>query len=72
MLVASVDERADAAEKGLQPGDVITRVNQEVVSGPSDVVSAVEKAKAAHRKSILLLVEREGNQRFVAVDLASA
>jgi serine protease Do len=72
VLVASVDERADAAEKGLQPGDVITRVNQEVVSGPSDVVSAVEKAKAAHRKSILLLVEREGNQRFVAVDLASA
>jgi serine protease Do len=51
---------------------VITRVNQEAVAGPSDVVSAVEQAKAAHRKSILLLVEREGNQRFVALDLASA
>jgi serine protease Do len=71
-LVASVDESADAAEKGLQPGDVITRVNQEAVAGPSDVVGAVEKARAAHRKSVLLLVEREGNQRFVAVDLASA
>jgi serine protease Do len=70
-VVASVDERADAAEKGLKPGDVITRVNQEAVAGPSDVASAVEKAKAAQRKSILLLVEREGNQRFVAVDLAS-
>src|SRR5512144_2062122 len=64
-LVASVDERADAAEKGLKPGDVITRVNQETIAGPSDVASAVEKAKAAHRKSILLLVEREGNQRFI-------
>jgi serine protease Do len=71
-LVITVDEGADAAEKGLQPGDVITRVNQEAVAGPSDVVSAVEQAKAAHRKSILLLVEREGNQRFVALDLASA
>ena len=71
-LVASVDERADAADKGLKPGDVITRVNQEAIAGPSDVASAVDKAKAAHRKSILLLVEREGNQRFVAVDLASA
>ena len=70
-VVASVDERADAAEKGLKPGDVITRVNQEAVAGPSDVASAVEKAKAAQRKSILLLVEREGDQRFVAVDLAS-
>ena len=71
-MVASVDEGADAADKGLQPGDVITRINQEPVAGPADVVSAVEKAKAAHRKSILLLVERQGNQRFVAVDLASA
>jgi serine protease Do len=71
-VVASVDERADAAEKGLKPGDIITRVNQEAVAAPSDVVSAVEKAKAAHRKSILLLVEREGDQRFIAIDLASA
>ena len=71
-LVASVTEGADAAEKGLQAGDVITRVNQQAVTGPADVVRVVEKAKEEHRKSILLLVERQGDQRFVAVDLASA
>jgi serine protease Do len=71
-LVAFVADGGDAAEKGLQAGDVITRVNQDAVTGPADVVRAVEKAKDAHRKSILLLVERQGNQRFVAVDLASA
>jgi serine protease Do len=71
-LVTSVADGGDAAEKGLQAGDLITRVNQNVVAGPADVVHAVEKAKEAHRKSILLLVERQGSQRFVAVDLASA
>ncbi|MGZ9020887.1 MAG: PDZ domain-containing protein, partial [Rhodoplanes sp.] len=71
-VVASVTEGADAAEKGLQAGDVITRVNQQPVTGPADVVRVVEKAKEEHRKSILLLVERQGDQRFVAVDLASA
>ena len=70
--MAFVADGGDAAEKGLQAGDVITRVNQDAVTGPADVVRAVEKAKDAHRKSILLLVERQGNQRFVAVDLASA
>jgi serine protease Do len=71
-VVASVSEGGDAAEKGLQPGDVITGVNQEAVTGPADVVRAVRKAKEDNRKSILLLVERQGDQRFVAVDLASA
>ena len=71
-LVAAVDERGDAAEKGLQPGDVITRVNQETVKGPKDVAEAVEKAKAAQRKTVLLLIERRGTQQFVAVELSRA
>ncbi len=71
-VVASVVDGGGAAEKGLQAGDVITRVNQDRVKAPADVVRAVNKAKEEHRKSILLLVERQGDQRFVAVDLASA
>lgn len=71
-VVASVVDGGGAAEKGLQAGDVITRVNQDRVKAPADVVRAVKKAKEEHRKSILLLVERQGDQRFVAVDLASA
>ena len=71
-VVASVADGGGAAEKGLQAGDVITRVNQDRVKAPADVVRAVKKAKEEHRKSILLLVERQGDQRFVAVDLASA
>ncbi|MBK8210434.1 MAG: PDZ domain-containing protein [Rhodospirillales bacterium] len=71
-LVASVDAQGDAAEKGLQPGDVITRINQETVRAPSDVAEAVQKAKSAHRKTVLLLVDRRGTQQFVAVELTRA
>ena len=70
--MASVDAQGDAAEKGLQPGDVITRVNQETVKTPSDVAEAVQKAKSAHRKTVLLLVDRRGIQQFVAVELTRA
>jgi len=71
-VVAAVDGGGDAEEKGLQPGDVITRVNQDSVSTPADVAGAVERAKSANRKSVLLLIERGGTQQFVAVDLKSA
>ncbi|HYN39165.1 MAG TPA: PDZ domain-containing protein, partial [Rhodospirillales bacterium] len=71
-LVASVRADGDAAEKGLQPGDVITRVNQDEVKSPKDVAGAVEKAKSAQRKAVLLLIERRGNQQFVAVELTRA
>ncbi|MFO1118988.1 MAG: Do family serine endopeptidase [Rhodospirillales bacterium] len=71
-LVSAVDDRGNAADKGLQPGDVITRVNQEAVKSPKDVAEAVEKAKAAQRKTVLLLIERRGTQQFVAVELSRA
>lgn len=71
-LVESVDEQGDAAAKGLQPGDVITRVNQEAVTSPSDVAEAVKKARSADRKTVLLLVDRRGTQQFIAVELTRA
>ena len=70
--MAAVDSGADAAEKGLQPGDVITRVNQENVKSPKDVAAAVEKARSAQRKTVLLLIDRRGTQHFVAVEMTRA
>lgn len=72
VVVIGVDDDKNAAEKGLRSGDVITRVNQTAVSSPRDFVKAVDEAAKAKRKAVLLLVEREGQQRFVAVELADA
>jgi serine protease Do len=44
-------------------------VAQDKVDNAGDVKSRIDKAKAAKRKSILLLVERQGDQRFVVLPL---
>jgi len=52
-------------DKGLKPGDVILEVSQEEVANPKDIQTKVDSAKKGGRKSVLLLVERQGNLQFV-------
>jgi hypothetical protein len=42
------------------------------VKTPADITKAVEQAEQVKRKAVLLLVERQGEQRFVAVEIADA
>jgi serine protease Do len=72
LLVIKVDPDGPAAEKGVTPGDVITSVNQEEVGKVADLNSRIADAKKAGKKSILLLVERHGEIRFVAVNLGKS
>jgi len=71
VMIATVDPSSDAAEKGLQRGDLIMSVNNQVVTTPAQVLAAVDAARRAGRSSVLLLVKR-GNtpEQFVGVDLA--
>jgi serine protease Do len=69
VLITEVDEGSAAAEKGIQPGDMIVEVAQEEVLAPSDVAKALGEAEASGRKSVLLLIERQGEMRFVALRL---
>ena len=67
VVVTEVEDDSVAARKGLRPGDVIVEVGQEEVASPDDVVKKVSKAKEDGRKSVLLLVDRQGDLRFVAL-----
>lgn len=67
LAVQSVDPAGAAADKGLMPGDVITEAGQQPVATVSDLEARVQAAKDAGRKSILLLVRRAGEPRFVAL-----
>jgi serine protease Do len=67
VVVVAVGKNSPAAEKGLLPGDVIVEASQEDIANASDVVGKIDAAKRAGRKSILLLVERQGDLRFVAL-----
>ncbi len=70
LAVADVDQASEAYEKGLRMGDIITEAGQEKVASISDLEARIAAAKDAGRKSLLLLVRRGGDPRFVALSLA--
>ncbi|QDL93732.1 DegQ family serine endoprotease [Paroceanicella profunda] len=69
IIVSDMDATSAAFEKGLRPGDVIMEVGQQPVATPADAEARVKAAKEAGRTSILMLVQREGEPRFVALKL---
>ena len=67
LVVVDVAKNSASAEKGLKPGDMIMEAAQEEVKTASQIAGKVADAKKSGRKSILLLVERQGDLRFVAI-----
>ena len=70
VIVVDVDPEGAAAERNIRPGDVIVEVGLEEVITPDDVLARVKQASDAKRKSVLLLLDSSGEQRFVAVELS--
>ena len=69
LVVSAVDETSEAFEKGLRLGDVITEAGQQKVASLAQLEERIEEARDAGRKSLLLLVRRAGEPRFVALSL---
>jgi serine protease Do len=69
VVVVDVNKGSPAAEKGLKAGDVIMEAAQEEIKTAGQVAGKIDDAKKAGRKSILLLVERQGDLRFIALRL---
>ncbi len=69
LVITAINPDSEAASKGLLEGDVITEAGQEAVATVDDLTAQVEAASEAGRKSILLLVRRGGDPRFVALVL---
>ncbi|HEY0265260.1 MAG TPA: Do family serine endopeptidase [Rhizomicrobium sp.] len=69
-VITKVDPDSDAADKGLQPGDVVLKIGSRTVHTPADFQSGVAEAKKGGRSSVLLLVARgQGGTAFVAIDI---
>jgi serine protease Do len=58
VIITAIDPNANAAEQGLQRGDLIVSVNNQAVATPAQVIAAVDAARKAGRSSVLLLVQR--------------
>ncbi len=69
VLVVAVEPESAAAERGMARGELITKVGNNNVTSPDEVESAIEAAIDEKKNSVLLLVEREGRVRYVAIPL---
>ncbi len=69
VLVIETKPGSEAAEKGLSAGDVIVEINQQAAQDAKSALDIIVKAEKAGRNSVLLLVNRAGDVRFVALRL---
>jgi serine protease Do len=70
VVVTRVDPNSDAADKGIEPGDVVVSVANQSVRTPKDVKVRIAAAQSQGRKSVLVLVAGSNGQRFVALKIA--
>jgi serine protease Do len=69
VVIVDVREGSSGSEESLRPGDVIVEVGQEEVNSPPEVSAKVNQARQDEKKSVLLLIDRQGDLRFVALRL---
>ena len=69
VVVVSVEVGSAASEKGIAAGDLIIEAGQEKVSDMNKFNESLDKAKDSGKSSILLLIRRNGNQRFLALPI---
>lgn len=69
-LIVNVASGSPADQNGLQPGDVITRIGNQEINSPDELVEEVKKSTDADQERILLLVSRGANSRFVSLNIA--
>jgi serine protease Do len=69
VLVTNVAEDSAFAREGLQQGDVIQQIDQQPVTSPHEAAKKLEAARANKSKSVLLLINRNGSNAYVAVSM---
>ena len=70
VLVTGVADNSPAADKRVQPGDVIVEIAQKAVTSADDVVKRIAELKAAGRKNALLaIITKDGDQHWVALPI---
>jgi serine protease Do len=71
-LVAAVSPNSPAFRAGLQPGDVITKVNGAVVTNPGDLAADIANVDPGHDTSISYIRNGQSHDMSVAVAVMPA
>ncbi len=70
VVIAFVNPASDAAQEGLQKGDIILQINQVPTTTPAAAAAAVAAAKAAGRDTVLMLFQRGATPpRYIGIKL---
>ena len=69
VTVTGIDPTGSVADSGLQKGDVILRVQQQVVSSPEQAVQALQARSQAKQRFAAVLVKRDKAQSWLPVAL---
>ena len=72
VVITDVDPNGQAAERGLQRGDIILEVGNASVKDPAAVEKKLADAKASGLRAILLRIKSGEQTRFVALPLSQA
>ena len=71
VLVTDVDDDGPAGMQNIEAGDVIVEVAQDAVKTPAEVAAKLDAAVKSARSMVLLLVSRDGDFSYIAVNLAT-
>ena len=67
VVVVGVNDNSPAAERGIKPGDIIQKVDQVDINTSNEILKVVDEAKNKKKSSILFLIKRGLNVRFIAL-----
>ncbi len=70
VVVTEVVPGSPAAEKNLQVGDILRRFGQRPVKGVAELAKDINDAEEGGRSGVLILIERDGRERFVQIGFA--
>ena len=69
VVVVGVNDNSPAAERGIKPGDIIQKVDQVDVNTSNEIFKVIDEAKNKKKSSILFLIKRGLNVRFIALPI---
>jgi len=69
VVVTNINRGSNAAQEGLQRGDIITKVNKEAVTSVSEFRDAINELADEENPVVLLQVITQGINRYVAFEL---
>ena len=69
VVIVSVKDNSPASERGIKPGDIIQKVDQVDINKSEEILNLIGEARNKKKSSILFLIKRGSNIRFIALPI---